>query len=74
MHQLTPNVMIRLGIFIWAIRSQGDHTVVDAFCRVHDLHYQTKARALDNPQTNFGCYNLMYRKDTVALVLVYWTK
>jgi hypothetical protein len=47
MHQLTPNVIIHLGIFIWAIQSQGDHTEVDAFCRVHDLNYQTKARAPD---------------------------
>jgi hypothetical protein len=43
------------------------------FCRVHELHYQTKARA-DGLHKNFGCYNFAYRKDTKALVIGYRTK
>jgi hypothetical protein len=35
---------------------------------VHELHYQTKARA-DGLHENFGYYNFAYRKDTKALVL-----
>jgi hypothetical protein len=46
---------------------------VEAFCRVHELHYQTKARA-DGLHENFGCYNFAYRKDTKAPVLSYRTK
>jgi hypothetical protein len=45
----------------------------EAFCRVHELHYQTKARA-DGLHENFGCYNFAYHKDTKALVLSYRTK
>jgi hypothetical protein len=45
----------------------------EAFCRVHELHYQTKARA-DGLHENFGCYNFTYRKDTKAPVLSYRTK
>jgi hypothetical protein len=45
----------------------------EAFCRVHELHYQTKARA-DGLHENFGCYNFPYRKDMKALVLSYRTK
>jgi hypothetical protein len=45
----------------------------EAFCRVHELHYQTKARA-DGLHENFVCYNFAYRKDTRALVLSYHTK
>jgi hypothetical protein len=45
----------------------------EAFCRVHEFHYQTKARA-DGLHENFGCYNLAYRKDMKALVLSYHTK
>jgi hypothetical protein len=45
----------------------------EAFCRVHELHYQTKARA-DGLQENFGYYNFAYRKDTKAPVLIYRTK
>jgi hypothetical protein len=40
---------------------------------VHELHYQTKARA-DSQHKNFRCYNFAYRKDTKALVIGYRTK
>jgi hypothetical protein len=40
---------------------------------VHELHYQTKARA-DGLHENFGCYNFAYVKDTKAPVLSYRTK
>jgi hypothetical protein len=46
---------------------------VKVFCRVHELHYQTKARA-DGLHKNFGCYNFAYWKDTKALVIGYRTK
>jgi hypothetical protein len=44
LHQLTPNAIVRLSIFIWALRSQGMDPNAEAFCRVHELHYQTKAK------------------------------
>jgi hypothetical protein len=73
LHQLTPNVVVRLSVYIWALRSQGMSPDAEAFCRVHKLHYQTKARA-DGLHENFGCYNFAYRKDTKAPVLSYRTK
>jgi hypothetical protein len=73
LHQLTPNAIVRLSVSIWALRSQGMSADVEAFCRVHELHYQTKARA-DGLHENFGCYNFAYRKDTKAPVLSYHTK
>jgi hypothetical protein len=54
LHQLTPNAIVRLSVFIWALRSQGMSPDAKAFCRVHELHYQTKARA-DGLHENFGC-------------------
>jgi hypothetical protein len=73
LHQLTPNAIVRLSIFIWALRSQGMDPNAEAFCRVHELHYQTKAKE-DGLHENFGCYNFVYRKDTKAPVLSYRTK
>jgi hypothetical protein len=73
LHQLTPNAIVRLNIFIWALRSQGTDPNAEAFCRVHELHYQMKARA-DGLHENFGYYNFAYRKDTKAPVLSYRTK
>jgi hypothetical protein len=72
-HQLTPNVVVRLSVYIWALRSQGMSPDAEAFCRVHKLHYHTKAKA-DVLHENFGCYNFAYRKDTKAPVLSYRTK
>jgi hypothetical protein len=73
LHQLTPNAVVRLSVYIWALQSQGMSPDAEAFCRVHELHYQTKARA-DGLHENFGCYNFAYRKDTKAPVLSYHTK
>jgi hypothetical protein len=39
LHQLTPNAIIRLIVFIWALRSQGVEPLAEAFCQVHELHY-----------------------------------
>jgi hypothetical protein len=72
-HQLTPNAIVRLSVYIWALQSQGISTNVEGFYRVHELHYQTKARS-DGLHKNFGCYNFAYTKDTKAHVLGYHTK
>jgi hypothetical protein len=73
LHQLTPNTIVRLSVFIWALRSQGVEPLAEAFCRVHELHYQTKARE-DGLHKNFGCYNFAYRKDMKTPVVGYRTK
>jgi hypothetical protein len=73
LHQLTPNAIVRLSVYIWALRSQGMSPNAEAFCRMHELHYQTKARA-DGLHKNFGCYNFTYRKDTKAPIIGYRIK
>jgi hypothetical protein len=39
LHQLTPNAIVRLSVYIWALRSQGVEPFAEGFCRVHELHY-----------------------------------
>jgi hypothetical protein len=73
LHQLTPNAIVRLSVYIWALRSQGVEPLAEAFCRVHELHYQTKARE-DGLHENFGCYNFAYRKDMKTPVVSYRSK
>jgi hypothetical protein len=73
LHQLTSNAIVRLSVLIWALGSQGMGPDAKDFCRVHELHYQTKARA-DGLHENFGCYNFAYRNDMKAPVLSYRTK
>ena len=69
-HQLTPNAIVRLSVYIWALRSQGVEPFAEGFCRVHELHYQTKARK-DGLHENFGFYNFAYRKTTKFPVTSY---
>jgi hypothetical protein len=73
LHQLTPNAIVRLNVFIWVLRNQGVNPLAEAFCRVHELHYQKKARE-DGLHENFGCYNFAYRKDMKTPVISYRTK
>ena len=47
---------------VFALRVVARHA---GECRVHELHYQTKARA-DGLHKNFGCCNFANRKDTKA--------
>jgi hypothetical protein len=73
LHQLTPNAIVRLSVYIWALRSQGPESLAEGFYRAHELHYQTKARE-DGLHENFGCYNFAYRKDAKSPVISYHTK
>jgi hypothetical protein len=73
LHQLTPNAIVRLSVYIWALRSQGVEPFAERFCRVHELHYQTKARG-DGLHGNFGCYNFAYGKTTKFPVISYQSK
>jgi hypothetical protein len=43
LHQLTPEVIIKVGIFIWAMRSQGLEPNAKCFYNIHELSYETKA-------------------------------
>jgi hypothetical protein len=72
-HELTPNAIVRLSIYIWALRSQGVEPFAEGFCQVHELHYQTKARR-DGLHENSGCYNFAYRKTTKFPVISYRSK
>ena len=43
LHQITPEAIIRMGIFVWAVRSQGLEPCAKCFCSMHELVYETKA-------------------------------
>jgi hypothetical protein len=42
LHQITPEAIIRMGIFVWAVRSQGLEPSAKSFCSMHELLYETK--------------------------------
>jgi hypothetical protein len=42
LHQITLEAIIRMGIFVWAVRSQGLEPSEKCFCSMHELSYETK--------------------------------
>jgi hypothetical protein len=42
LHQITPEAIIRMGIFVSAVRSQGLEPSAKCFCSMHELCIETK--------------------------------
>jgi hypothetical protein len=63
LHQITPKAIIRMGIFVWAVRSQGLEPSVKSFCNMHELLYETKDTGKEQYHNNFGCYGFVPRSD-----------
>jgi hypothetical protein len=59
LHQLTPEAIIKIGIYIWAMRSQGLEPDAKCFCNMHELSYETKATGKEQYHNNFGCYGFI---------------
>jgi hypothetical protein len=61
LHQITPEAIIRMGIFVWAVRSQGVDPSAKCFCSMHELAYETKVMGKEQYHNNFGCYGFTAR-------------
>jgi hypothetical protein len=61
LHQMTPEAIIRMKIFVWAVRSQGLEPSAKCFCSMHELLYETKATGKEQYHNNFGCYRFIAR-------------
>jgi hypothetical protein len=61
LHQITPEAIIRMGIFVWAVRSQGLEPSARCFCSMHELSYETKPWGKEQYHNNFGCYSFVAR-------------
>jgi hypothetical protein len=61
LHQITPEAIIRMGIFVWDVRSQGLEPNVKCFYSMHELLYETKATGKEQYHNNFGCYGFIAR-------------
>jgi hypothetical protein len=59
LHQITPEAIIRMGMFVWAVRSQGLEPSATCFCNMHELLYETKATGKEQYHNNFSCYRFI---------------
>jgi hypothetical protein len=71
LHQITPEAIIRMGIFVWAVRSQGLEPSAKYFCSMHELVYETKAMGKEQYHNNFGCYGFIARPNASYPVPTY---
>jgi hypothetical protein len=71
LHQITPEAVIRMGIFVWAVRSQGLEPSAKCFCSMHKLVYETKAMGKEQYHNNFGCYGFVARPNASYPVPTY---
>jgi hypothetical protein len=59
LHKITPEALIKVGVFIRVMRSQGLEPNVRCFCNIHELSYETKATRKEQYHNNFGCYSFV---------------
>jgi hypothetical protein len=59
LHQLTPEAIIKIRFYIWAMRSQGQEPNAKSLCNMHELSYETKATGKKLYHNNFGCYGFV---------------
>jgi hypothetical protein len=63
LHQLMPEAIIRMGLFVCAMRSQGLEPSAKSFCSMHELRYETKATGKEQYLNSFGCYGFVSRSN-----------
>jgi hypothetical protein len=63
LHQITPEAIIRMDMFVWAMRSQGLEPSAKCFYNMHELLYETKATSKEQYHNNFDCYGFIPRSD-----------
>jgi hypothetical protein len=71
LHQITPEAIIRMGKFVWAVRSQGLEPSAKCFCNMHELLYETQATGKEQYHNNFNCYGFIARSNASYLVPTY---
>jgi hypothetical protein len=71
LHQITPEAILRMGIFVWAVRSQGLEPSAKCFCSMHELVYETKAMGKEQYHNNFGYYEFIARPNASYPVPTY---
>jgi hypothetical protein len=74
LHQLTPEAIIKVGMFIWAMRSQGLEPNAKCFYNIHEQSYEMKATEKEQYHSNFGCYSFVPRSGVSYPVPTFWKR
>jgi hypothetical protein len=60
-----------MGMFVWAVRSQGLEPSAKCFCNMYELLYEMKATGKEQYHNNFGCYGFIARSNASYPVPTY---
>jgi hypothetical protein len=74
LHHITPEALIRVEGFIWAMRSQGLEPDAMCFCNIHELSYETKVTRKEQYHKNFGSYSFVPRSEASYHVPTFWKR
>jgi hypothetical protein len=74
LHQITPEAITKMGMFVWVVRSQGLEPSAKCFCNMHELLYETKATSKEQYHNNFGCYGFIARPNASYPVPTFWKR
>jgi hypothetical protein len=74
LHQITPEAIIRMGMFVCAVRSQGLEPSAKCFCNIHELLYEMKATVKEQYHNNFGRYGFIARPNASYPVPTFWKR
>jgi hypothetical protein len=68
LHQLTPNAIIQMSKYFWAVLSFGGEPSSDGFAKHHELHYQPKKVPVDgfDKYQQFAVVNFHGKRDSEA--------
>ena len=71
MHHLTPNAIVQLSKFFWAVRTFGGPISSDAFCRLYELHPQGRKISFEGENQVYiaqsGCCTFVPRRNNKTL-------
>jgi hypothetical protein len=54
LYQLTPNAIVQISKFIWAVTSCGAHPTADLFTQHYELRYQNKKIQLNGSESTLA--------------------
>jgi hypothetical protein len=80
LHQLTPNAILRLLVYMWICRTTKIKPSAEGFASVHQVHHQRRTVFEEEGDNNvvkdcqFGCLNFSYKSDVVSPVTAYRNK
>jgi hypothetical protein len=80
LHQLTPNAILRLSVYMWICRTTKIKPSAEGFSLAHQVHHQWRTvfeeegdRFVEK-DCQFGCLNFSYKSGVVSPVTAYRNK